>query len=94
MSDLRKVIGAKVFRNRVSARIKAIDKNIKDDDLYFTQTQNGYSLAYLPDYPENNKVDFVVFQNLDGTIEMNRNLYALIPTIRKFKDIYDFENNI
>lgn len=94
MSDLRKVIGAKVFRNRVSARIKVINKNIKDDDLYFNQTQSGYSLAYFPNYPENNKADFIVFQNLDGTVEMSRNLYTLNPTIRKFKDIYDFERNI
>lgn len=93
-SDLKKVIGAKEFRSRVSIKIKTIDENIKDDDLYFCQTRNGYSLAYFPYYPENNNADFIVFQNLDGTIEMNGNLYALIPTIRKFKDICDFENNI
>ena len=34
MSQLRNVIGAKEFRQRVINKLKSVDENIKEDDLY------------------------------------------------------------
>lgn len=87
-------IGAKEFKERVIAKLKQIDANIKDDDLYFTQTKDSYHIAYMPEYPNNNNADFVVYQDLAGNISLSGNLYSLIPTIRRFTDINDFEENL
>ena len=94
MKNLRDVIGTKEFRNRVSESVKKVDESISDDDLYFSQMRNGYSLAYMPCYPETSNADFIVYQDLDGSIRLDGNLYSMIPTIRKFKNIDDFERNL
>ena len=94
MKNLRDVTGAKEFRNRVFESVKKVDKSISDDDLYFSQMRNGYSLAYMPCYPKTSNADFIVYQDLDGSIRLSGNLYSMIPTIRKFTDIDDFERNL
>ena len=47
MSQLRNVIGAKEFRQRVINKLKSVDENIKEDDLYFSQTATGYYMDYF-----------------------------------------------
>lgn len=42
MSELKNVIGAKEFRQRVKEKLIQIDNNIKESDLYFFQTTLKY----------------------------------------------------
>lgn len=94
MKYLTNVIGSKEFQQRVPAKLMQVDKNIKKEDLYFSQTATHYSLAYKPNYPENNNGDFIVYQNVNGALSVHGNLYALVPTIKGFEDINDFEKNL
>lgn len=94
MSDLRNVIGSKEFEQRVTNKLLATNKDIKAEHLYFSQTRDNYCAMYRPDYPENNNADFYVYQDVFGKISVHGNLYSLIPTIRHFNDIEDFENNL
>ena len=48
MSELRNVIGAKEFKNRVKTKLMQINEDIKEKDLYFTQTVSGYYMEYKP----------------------------------------------
>lgn len=94
MSDLRNVIGAKEFKQRVKTKLMQIDGNIKEDDLYFSQTTTGYYMEYKPYYPEKSNGDFIVSQDLNGSISVHGNMDALVPTINKYEDISDFEKNL
>lgn len=94
MSELRNVIGAKEFKQRVINKLKAVDKNIKEDDLYFSQTITGYYMEYKPNYPERSNGDFVVCQDLNGSISVHGNLEALVPTINHYENIADFEKQL
>lgn len=94
MADLRNIIGAKEFKQRVKAKLMQIDENIKEDDLYFSQTARGYYMEYKPNYPEKSNGDFIVYQDLNGSISVHGNMDALVPTINKYEDINDFEENL
>lgn len=94
MADLRNVIGEKEFKQRVKTKLMQIDENIKEDDLYFSQTSRGYYLEYKPNYPEKSNGDFIVYQDLNGSISVHGNMDALVPTINKYEDINDFESNL
>ena len=94
MEKSRKVIGAKEFKKRVGEKIVQLDRNIKEDDLYFSQTVMGYYMEYKPNYPYSSNGDFIVYQDLNGSISVYGNFNALIPTINKYEDINDFEKNI
>ena len=94
MSELRNVIGAKEFKNRVKTKLMQIDGNIKEDDLYFSQTVSGYYIEYKPKYPERSNGDFIVYQDLNGSISVHGNVDALVPTINHYEDIEDFENSL
>lgn len=94
MSQLRNVIGAKEFRQRVINKLKSVDENIKEDDLYFSQTATGYYMDYRPNYPEKTNGDFIVRQDLNGLISVYGNMDALIPTINHYEDIEDFEERL
>lgn len=87
-------IGAKEFKNRVITKLMQIDGNIKEDDLYFSQTTSGYDIVYKPEYPNRSNADFIVHQDLTGSISVHGNMSALIPTIEKYKDINDFEQKL
>lgn len=88
-------IGAKDFKRRVKAKLQAVNPNIKEEDLYFTQTATGYYLEYNTNYPEKGGNDyFIVSQDLIGCITVTGNVNALIPAIRYFEDMDDFENNL
>lgn len=84
-------IGAKEFKNRVKTTLMQIDGNIKEDDLYFSQTATGYYMEYKPEYPNRSDADFIVYQDLAGSISVHGNLWALVPTFEKYEDINDFE---
>lgn len=95
MSDLRKVIGAKEFRQRVKAKLLQLDENIKDEDIYFTQTFRGYYIEYNPIFPDWSDKYFIVHQDLNGLISVAGNEKAPIslePSV--FDDIDDFEERI
>lgn len=94
MSELRNVIGAKEFKQRVINKLKTVDGNIKEDDLYFSQTATGYYMEYKSNYPERSNGDFVVCQDLNGSISVHGNLDALVPTINHYENITDFENRL
>lgn len=91
---MRNVIGAKEFKKRVCNKLKEIDGNIQDDDLYFSQTVAGYYMEYKPKYPEKSAADFIIYQDLNGSMSVHGNLEALVPTIQKYEDIEDFEKNL
>lgn len=94
MSELRNIIGAKEFKQRVTNKLKLVDENIKEDDLYFSQTATGYYMEYKPRYPEKSNGDFIVCQDLNGSIAVYGNLDALVPTINHYEDIVDFEEQL
>lgn len=88
-------IGAKEFKKRVAAKLIQINPDIKDDDLYFSQTATGYFIEYKPLYPESSPADFIVFKHLlVDAMSVHGNSSALLPTIRHFEDIKDFEENL
>lgn len=87
-------IGAKEFKNRVKTKLMQIDENIKEDDLYFSQTVTGYYMEYKPEYPNRSNADFIVYQDLNGSISVHGNMSALVPTIEKYEDINDFEQRL
>ena len=85
-------IGAKEFKTRVTAKLKQIDPKIKDDDLYFSQTQTGYYIEYKPLYPESSPADFTVYKHLFvDAMSVYGNLKALIPTVIHYENIEEFE---
>ena len=92
--DLRKVIGAREFKQRVKTKLMQIDGNIKEDDLYFSQTTSGYYMEYKPKYPNRSNADFIVYQDLNGSISIHGNMSALVPTIEHYEDISDFEQKL
>lgn len=93
MSKLRSVIGSKDFKQRVTDKLKEVDRNINNEDLYFSQTTTGYYMDYKPNYPEKSNCDFVVYQNINGLIFIYGNLNANIPTIIRYENIEDFEDS-
>ena len=87
-------IGSKEFRNRVKATLIKVDGNTKEDDLYFSQTASGYYIEYKPEYPNRSNADFIVYQDLAGSVSVHRNMLALVPTIEHYEDIEDFERKM
>lgn len=94
MSKLKNIIGAKEFKQRVTDKLKDVDKNIKNEDLYFSQTATSYYIEYRPNYPEESNGDFIVCQDLNGSISIHGNLDALVPTINHYENITDFEKRL
>lgn len=94
VADFKNVIGAKEFKQRVKGKLMQINRDIKEDDLYFSQTASGYYVEYKPNYPERSNGDFIIYQDLNGSISVYGNLEALVPTINKYEDIEDFEKNL
>jgi hypothetical protein len=84
-------IGAKEFKNRVKTKLTESNKDINPDDLYFSQTASGYYIEYKPKYPNRSDADFIVYQDLAGSISVHGNMNALVPTIQHYENIYDFE---
>lgn len=84
-------IGATEFKQRVTNKLKTINGNITENDLYFSQTCRGYYIEYRPNYPYESPGDFVVYQDLNGSISVHGNLGALVPTIDCYEDIDEFE---
>lgn len=81
-----KPFGAKEFKNIVYKKIK----NINDDDLYFSQTLNGYSIAYKPEYPNTSKKDFCIYSDISGNITISGNIKTTTG-VNRFKSLDEFE---
>ena len=94
MTKLKNIIGAKEFKDKVKTKLMQLDENINEDDLYFSQTVTGYYMEYKPKYPERSNGDFIVCQDLNGSISVYGNMDSLVPTINKYEDIEDFEKNL
>lgn len=92
ISDMTKS-NLKLFRESVT-RTVCRNPEISSDDLYFSQTQRGYYAEYRTAYPNETPGDFVVYQDLNGSVSVHGNLGALVPTIEKFEDLADFEANL
>lgn len=88
------VAGAKEFQQRVKKKLMQIDGNIKEDDLCFSQTVSGYYMEYKPNYPDKSNGDFIVCQDLNGSISVYGNMDALVPTSNHYEDIADFEKRL
>lgn len=71
-----------------------IYNNIKESDLYFSQTTLGYCMEYKPNYPYKSNEDFIVEQDLNGSISVYGNMDAMVPTIEKYENIIDFEKRL
>ena len=91
---MKKIVGAKEFKDRVTKKLKEVDINIKEDDLYFSQMLSGYYMTYRPCYPNESVADFVIYQDLNGSISVNGNLQALLHSIEKYEDLYDLERRL
>lgn len=94
MNNLRNVIEAKDFKRRVKAKLKQTNNDVKEEDLYFSQTATGYYMEYKPNYPKTSNGDFIVSQDLNGSISIYGNDNALIPTVKHYENIEDFEKNL
>lgn len=94
MEIFKSIIGAEEFKQRVKTKVMRIDENIKEKDLYFSQTTGGYYMEYRPNYPDRSNGDFIVYQDLNGSISVHGNMDAPVPTINKYEDIDDFEENL
>jgi hypothetical protein len=86
-------IGASEFKSRVISKLTQIDPSINAEDLYFSQTTNGYYIEYRPKYPESSPADFIVYQDLAGSISVHGNMSAIVPTIHQYENIEDFERS-
>lgn len=87
----RSEISAKEWRNRVTTKLMKTDPNIEKDDLFFSATTSGYSLAYRPYHPEESSADFKVYGSFNGGIQLHG--ISLIPNIITYGSIEEFENN-
>lgn len=90
----RKVIGAKEFSQRVKSKLVQLNKDIKDDDLYFSQTERGYYMEYKPNYLEESNADIIIYQDLNGSISLYGNRGAVVPVTKIYENINDFEDNL
>ena len=89
------VIGFEYFKAKIISILKQVDNEIDDAWIYSFQSSEVYYIDYRPTYPEVNAADFTVCQNIaTEKIYMYSNMGALIPTIREFDSIEDFECNL
>ena len=51
-------------------------------------------MEYKPNYPYESSVAFIVYQDLNGSISVYGNMGAIVPTIKKYENIIDFEKNL
>lgn len=86
----------KEFKKRVTEKLLNINNEIKEEDLYFNYSVNSYTIEYKPNYPNKNNGDFMVSQKIfNDEISIYGNYSTLtVPTIRRFKNLDDFEENL
>ena len=92
ISDMTKS-NFKIFRESVTRKVCS-NPEISAEDLYFSQTQRGYYAEYRPAFPNETPADFIVYQDLNGSVSLHGNFGAMVPTIEKFEDLTDFELNM
>ena len=86
----------KEFKKRVIKKLLNTNNEIKEEDLYFNQSVDSYTIEYKPNYPDESNGDFMIGQKIfNEEISIYGNYNALtIPTIRHFKNLDDFEENL
>lgn len=89
ISDMTKS-NFKLFREAVTRKV-CNNPEISAEDLYFSQTKCGYYAEYRPAFPNETPADFIVYQDLNGSVSLYCNFGALIPTKSIFENLTDFE---
>lgn len=80
------------FKRRVVEKLKSVDSTIEDDDFHYSYLMSGYYLEYKPEYPDESEKDFVVHQDLNGSITVDRFVRDGEISLKYYEDIADFEN--
>lgn len=92
--NVNRVVSAKEFEKRVKAKLCQISINIKDDAFRVSQTETGCYIEYKPNYPEVSSRDFIISQDLNGSISVYGNSTAIVTPCNHFENIDDFENTL
>lgn len=79
------------FKERVAVKLIQCGNVVTDDNLNLGEYFEGYCLHYSPNQSSCN--DFIFYLNHDGSIDLHGNLQALVPTIKRYNSIEDFEND-
>lgn len=79
------------FKERIAAKLLQCGNIVTDDNLNLGEFFEGYYLRYSPN--RSSCDDFIFYLNHDGSIDLHGNLQALIPTIKRYNSIEDFEND-
>lgn len=82
----------KSFKKRVIEKIKSIDNTIDEDLFHYSYLASGYYLEYKPEYPDESEKDFVVHQDLNGSITVDGFVRDGEISLECYEDIADFEN--
>lgn len=91
MLKTRKTIKAKEFRKRVAAKLKSINNQIQEENLYFSCMSGEFYLEYRPKYPEKSNRDFLIHQDLNGSITVDGNDEKGGITLAFYENIEEFE---
>jgi len=85
------MIGSKEFKERVTNALLNTNVGINLDFLYFSQLKDNYTLAYIPDYPNQNIPDFSIMQHPGEPISI---LYNENSALQKYTNLDSFEGHI
>lgn len=86
----------KDFRERVTGKLVLAFPGINRKDLCFFQDNSGYRcrIVYHPESLPADTGAFSVCLETSGKIRLFGNMQALVPTVRTFKNVDDFEENL
>lgn len=80
----------KTFQKRVIEKIKSTEE-VDEDEFHYSYLPSGYYLEYKPEYPDESKKDFVVHQDLNGSITVDRLNEDGEIVLKHYENIDDFE---
>lgn len=90
-------------KSRIIAKLISVDKKLDTNRLYVSDEKVireankeavNCRISYKPAYPHTSNGDFVIYVTSNGRISIYGNISCIIPTIRRFDDICDFERNL
>lgn len=82
----------KIFRKQIKNILQKID--IREENIYFSQTATGYYAEYKPFFSEASAADFFIYKGLTESVSLHAHGASLLPTIKHFESMTDFENYI
>ena len=83
-----------VFKKRVLNILLTKNSELQESDFHFAKETSGDYLVYRPLHLQESPADFIVHQDLNGSISVHGNLQAMVPTIEKFEDLDDLERRM